>query len=109
MIALLLRQEHRIRLTGRLVPSPNPARPVGQRTVGRMEDPEVIGARKRRCTRAVLTGLAVMAVALLLSSLRLAPDLLTTGAAIVGFSLVAYGVHLGWVIFYDRETDGPPA
>jgi hypothetical protein len=57
----------------------------------------------------VLTGLAVMAVALLLSSLRLAPDLLTTGAAIVGFSLVAYGVHLGWVIFYDRETDGPPA
>ena len=74
-----------------------------------MEDPEVVGARKRRCTRAVLGGLAVMAVALLLSGLRLAPDLLTTAAAVVGFSMVAYGVHVGWVIFYDRETDGPPA
>ena len=74
-----------------------------------MEDPEIVGARKRRCTRAVLTGLGVMAVALLLSGLRLAPDLLTTVAAIIGFSMVAYGVHVGWVIFYDREPDGPPA
>ena len=74
-----------------------------------MDDPEVIRARKRRCTRAVLLGLATMAVALLLSAGELAPDLLTTAAAIVGFSLVMYGVHVGWVIFYDRETDGPPA
>ena len=73
-----------------------------------MDDPEVIRARKRRCTRSVLTGVTVMAVALLLSYRRLAPDLLTTAAAIVGFSLVAYGVHVGWVIFYDREPDGPP-
>jgi membrane protein YqaA with SNARE-associated domain len=69
----------------------------------------VIRARKRRCTRAVLAGLVVMALALLLSGLDLAPDLLTTFAGIAGFSLVMYGVHLGWVIFYDRETDGPPA
>ena len=69
----------------------------------------MVGARKRRCTRAVLAGLAVMAVALLLSGLRLAPDLLTTAAAVAGFSMVAYGVHVGWVIFYDKETDGPPA
>jgi hypothetical protein len=74
-----------------------------------MEDPEVIRARKRRCTHAVLAGMVVMAVALLVSGLRLAPDLLTTATAIVGFSLVMYGVHVGWVIFFDRETDGPPA
>ena len=74
-----------------------------------MEDPEAIRARKRRCTHAVLAGLVVMAVALLLSGLGLAPDLLTTATAIIGFSLVMYGVHVGWVIFYDREPDGPPA
>lgn len=74
-----------------------------------MEDPEVIRARKRRSTRAVLAGLVVMAVALLLSGLRLAPDLLTTFAGAVGFFLVMYGVHLGWAIVYDQETDGPPA
>lgn len=73
-----------------------------------VDDPEVIRARKRRCTRSVLLGLATMALALLVSAARLAPDLLTTAAAIVGFSLVMYGVHAGWVIFYDRETDGPP-
>ena len=71
-------------------------------------DPEVVRARKRRCTRAVLAGLAVMALALLLSGLRLAPDLLTTATAIVGFCLVMYGVHVGWLIFYDQEPDGPP-
>ncbi len=71
-------------------------------------DPEVIRARKRRCTRAVLVGLVVMAVALLLSGMRVAPDLLTTAAAIVGFTSVMYGVHLGWLIFYEREPDGPP-
>ena len=110
MIALLLRQEHRIRLIGRLVPLPGPVPAGPGRTYrGWVEDPELIGARKRRCTRAVLAGLGVMAVALLFSGLELAPDLLTTLAAIVGFSLVAYGVHVGWVIFYDRETDGPPA
>lgn len=74
-----------------------------------MEDPELIRARKRRCTHAVLLGMGVMALAMLASGLRLAPDLLTTAAAIGGFSLVLYGVHVGWVIFYDRETDGPPA
>lgn len=74
-----------------------------------MDDPEVIRACKRRCTHAVLLGLATMALALLLSAAQLAPDLLTTAAAILGFSLVMYGVHVGWVIFYDRETDGPPA
>ena len=71
-------------------------------------DPEAIRASKRRCTRAVLLGLVVMAVALLVSGTRLAPDLLTTLAAIGGFSAVMYGVHVGWLIFYDREPAGPP-
>ena len=74
-----------------------------------MQDPDEIRRRKRRSTKAVLAGLSLMAVALLVSSLPLLPDLATTLAAIVGFSLVMYGVHVGWVIFYERESDGPPA
>ena len=71
-------------------------------------DPEVVRARKRRCTRSVLGGLVLMAVALLLSGLRMAPDLLTTAAAIGGLGSVMYGVHLGWLVFYEQEPDGPP-
>lgn len=74
-----------------------------------MQDPDEIRRRKRRCTKAVLAGMSLMAVALLVSALRLLPDEATTLAAIVGFSLVMYGVHLGWVIVYEQESDGPPA
>ena len=74
-----------------------------------MQGPGEIRRRKRRSTEAVLAGLSLMVVALLVSSLRLLPDLATTLAAIVGFSQVMYGVHVGWVIFYERESDGPPA
>jgi hypothetical protein len=74
-----------------------------------MQDPDEIRRRKRRSTKAVLAGLSLMAVALLVSSLRMLPDAATTLAAIVGLCLVMYGVHLGWVIFYERESDGPPA
>jgi hypothetical protein len=35
------------------------------------------------------------------------PPLATTVAAIAGFVIVMYGVHVGWLVFYDRETDGP--
>jgi hypothetical protein len=49
----------------------------------------------------------LIAVALLVSSWRLAPDLLTTAAAIVGFGFLMHGVHLAWLVFYDREPDGP--
>ena len=48
-----------------------------------------------------------MAFALLVSSVELAPPLATTVAAIAGFGLVMYGVHLAWLVFYDREPDGP--
>jgi hypothetical protein len=74
-----------------------------------MQDPDEIRRRKRRSTKAVLAGLSLMAVALLASALRLLPDLATTVAAIVGFSLLMYGVHVAWIIFYERESDGPPA
>jgi hypothetical protein len=54
-----------------------------------------------------MAGISLIAVALLVSSWRLAPDFVTTAAAIVGFGLLMYGVHLAWLVFYDREPDGP--
>ena len=74
-----------------------------------MQDPDEIRRRKRRCTKAVLAGLSLIGVSLLVSALSLLPDQATTLAALVGFSLVMYGVHLGWVIVYEQESDGPPA
>jgi hypothetical protein len=50
-----------------------------------------------------------MTVALLVSSWELAPPMATTAAAIAGCLLLMYGVHLGWLVFYDRESDGPPS
>lgn len=50
-----------------------------------------------------------MALALYSSSLNLAPQLVTTAAAIAGFVLLMYGVHLGWLVFYDSDPDGPPS
>jgi hypothetical protein len=79
----------------------------GRRTVGCMQDAAEIRGRKRRSSRAVLLGLSVIAFALLVSSWELAPPLATTIAAIAGFGIVMYGVHLGWLLFYDREPDGP--
>jgi hypothetical protein len=73
-----------------------------------MQDPDEIRRRKRRSTRAVIAGLSLMAMALLVSGLHLLPDAATTFAAIVGFCSVMYGVQVGWVIFYERESDGPP-
>ena len=49
----------------------------------------------------------LMAVGLLTSAWDLTPELLATIAAVVGFGYLAYGVHVGWQIFYDREPDGP--
>lgn len=72
-----------------------------------MEHPSEIGRRKRRSSRAVLAGLAEMAVTMLLSALEAAPPLMTTIGWLIGFVLVLYGCHLGWTVFYDREPDGP--
>ena len=54
-----------------------------------------------------MIGLCLMAVAMLVSSRDLAPPIATTVAAIVGFGLVSYGVHVAWLVFYDSEPEGP--
>ena len=58
-------------------------------------------------TEPLSAGLSLIVVALLVSSRELAPALATTLAAIVGFGLLMYGVHVAWLVFYDREPDGP--
>jgi hypothetical protein len=52
-------------------------------------------------------GLCLMTIAMLVSSRDLAPPIATTVAAIVGFGLLSYGVHVAWLVFYDREPEGP--
>jgi hypothetical protein len=37
------------------------------------------------------------------------PDVVTTAGAIIGLGLVTYGVHVAWLVFYEREPDGPPS
>ena len=39
--------------------------------------------------------------------LDLLPPAVTTVAALTGFALIMYGVHVGWLVFYNREPDGP--
>jgi hypothetical protein len=72
-----------------------------------MQDVPPIRGWKQRSNRAVLAGLSLIAVALLVSSWELLPDLATTIAAIAGFLILMYGVHLAWLVFYEREPDGP--
>jgi len=72
-------------------------------------DPAEVGRRKRRSSRAVIAGCSLMASALLLSGYDIGPPLATTVGAVVGFVLLLYGVHVGWLVFYDRDDDGPPA
>ncbi len=72
-----------------------------------MQDAAEIWRRKRRSNRAVLVGVVITGFALLGSSLEVAPMLATTILALVGMVLVMYGVHVGWLLFFDREPDGP--
>ena len=72
-----------------------------------MQDAAEIRRRKRRSDRAVVAGLSLIVVALLVSSRELAPALATTLTAIVGFGLLMYGVHVAWLVFYEREPEGP--
>jgi len=72
-----------------------------------MQDAAAIWRRKRRSNRAVLVGVVIVGFALLGSSLEVAPMLVTTILALVGMVLVMYGVHVGWLLFFDREPDGP--
>ena len=73
-----------------------------------MDDAE-IRRRKRRSNRAVLGGVVSMVMAVLVDGTHLAPLLATTVAGLVGFVLLMYGVHIGWLVFYDRDQDGPPS
>lgn len=72
-----------------------------------MQDAVDIHSRKRASNGGVLGGAFLMSVALLASWWGLAPQLATTVAAIGGFVLLMYGVHVGWLVFYEREPDGP--
>ena len=72
-----------------------------------MQDAAEIWRRKRRSNRAVLVGVVIVGFALLGSSLEVAPMLVTTILALVGMVLVMYGVHVGWLLFFDREPEGP--
>lgn len=72
-----------------------------------MGDAEAIREQKRRSNRAALLGLALMLSGVLGSALKIAPEVLATAVAVVGFAHLMYGVHLGWQVFYDRESDGP--
>jgi hypothetical protein len=72
-----------------------------------MQGAAEVSRRKRRSNRAVVAGISLIVVAMLLSSRELAPAVATTLAAIVGFGLLMYGVHVAWLVFYERDPDGP--
>ena len=72
-----------------------------------MQDAALVRTRKRRSNKAVFAGLSLMAVALLVSAWELVADLVTTFAAVAGLLILMYGVHLAWLVFYEREPDGP--
>jgi hypothetical protein len=55
----------------------------------------------------VVSGLGMIAIALLVSNYNLAPALSTTIAALIGFLVLLYGLNVGWLVFYEREPDGP--
>ncbi len=75
----------------------------------REDDPELIRRRKRHGNVGVLGGVALIVVALTSSAHAIGPPMLTTAVAVLGFAAVLYGVHVGWLIFYESETDGPPS
>lgn len=72
-----------------------------------MAEADPVRAKKLRSNRATLIGIALMVLGLFGSVTDLAPELLATVAAVVGFAYLMYGVHVGWEVFYDRESDGP--
>lgn len=74
-----------------------------------MADAELIRNKKRRSSKSVLSGVSLIAVSLFFSAIHVAPEVATTLGAIVGFLMIMYGVCLGWMVFYERESDGPSA
>ena len=74
-----------------------------------MQEPTDVWRRKRRANRAVLAGVAEMVVTMVLSAQHTGPLLLTTLGWLTGLALVVYGVHVGWMVFYDRDPRARPA
>jgi Flp pilus assembly protein protease CpaA len=72
-----------------------------------MQDAQEVRRRKRRSNRAVFVGSCWMVLALVASAAELVPPLASTIVAIAGFVLLMYGVHLGWLVVYERDPDGP--
>ncbi len=72
-----------------------------------MPEPDEIRRRKQRSTRTVLGGAGLITVGMLMSVLEIVTPLTSTAIALAGFVMILYGVHLGWVVFYEREPDGP--
>ena len=50
-------------------------------------------------------GLAMMGVALVLSSLRFGPDIVTTLGAVVGFAAVLLGTTASFSVLVDVDTE----
>jgi len=72
-----------------------------------MQDAELVRRRKRVCNRTVFVGLCWIAAALGASAAELVPPIATTLLAVAGLLLLMYGVHLGWLVVYERDLDGP--
>jgi hypothetical protein len=70
-------------------------------------DATEVRRRKRRSNRAVFVGVCQIALGLLSSAKGLGPQLAATIVAAVGLVFLVYGVHLGWLVFYDRDPEGP--
>ena len=48
-----------------------------------------------------------MALALVASEAGLVSPLISTVIAFAGFVLLLYSVHLAWLVFYERDPEGP--
>lgn len=72
-----------------------------------MQDPGQVRRRKRVGNRTVFTGSCWMVVALVASAAELVPPMATTLLGIAGLLLLMYGVHVSWLVVYEREPDGP--
>jgi hypothetical protein len=72
-----------------------------------MQDGEQVRHRKVWSNRAVFIGCCWMALALVASEAGLVSPLISTVIAFAGFVLLLYGVHLAWLVFYERDPEGP--
>lgn len=65
-----------------------------------------VQGQERRSNRSVALGLALILLGLVTDARHLTPPVLASLAAVAGFGLVMYGVHLSWQVYYDREPPG---